>query len=803
VRPLLQMNCSPLAASAAQSAKAIYELVIGLAPNWTQCGELDRKAREVLVALQPFAALSSAIIDAHQPASTLGNLNVLLTTVDKFARYLAQSTIQGPDEGLNGRILLCVDKLEIIVNVIKEIKDRCCAHATMLEAFAITDGEGEGHGPDMQVSKGVTDSMVPDESQLCPAVRKEGCRDPEHSTTFDSSAASTSGAIRLHVQQLRTGTESTKQAATVSWRQLVLDHDTTSVLAEVGDLAWWVELLRNSTDDVRDVAARAVRRLKFDENFSPLVGAGFIPLLVGLLSVGCEQSKIMAAVALENLALSGSMLAIYSQGVIYSLKEQLREGSEGVTEAVARALGNLATDTGSRKSITAAGAIPLLVQLLREGAEGAKEQAVGALDNLAGDAQTIKAITSAGAIPLLVQRLEGGTDTAKLQAVRTLDKLADYAANRKPIIEATAVPLLVQLLSVGSEALKAAAALTLANLSVYNSEPIAEAGAIPPLVQLLTADMEGAKEAAAVALCCLADDAKYRKAILAAGATPLLVRLLLMGSVDTQGIAADVLCRVVAGNRKGDEAIIAAGAHTVLAHLLLVGSLYAKEQAATLLYRLTDAEENMETIQAARVIPLLVQLLRDGTEGAKEAAAGVLGNLATVNEENRTTIAQAGAIPLLVRLLRIGSPLVKEKAIRTLFNLTFAETIMETIARAGIIPLLVQLLTDGTDDAKEAAAAMLHHLALDYGDDEAISDSGALPLLVQLIPLLLQLLKTGTDQARNRSACALYDLVIQSRAGLKIFKAENPARVLKWLQRHGSEDVQETTAELLDMLNCW
>lgn len=55
-------------------------------------------------------------------------------------------------------------------------------------------------------------------------------------------------------------------------------------------------------------------------------------------------------------------------------------------------------------------------------------------------------------------------------------------------------------------------------------------------------------------------------------------------------------------------------------------------------------------IAKAGAIPPLVDLVRDGSEPGKEAAAGALGNLA-FNDDNKILIRDAGAIPPLVELL--------------------------------------------------------------------------------------------------------------------------------------------------------
>lgn len=65
-------------------------------------------------------------------------------------------------------------------------------------------------------------------------------------------------------------------------------------------------------------------------------------------------------------------------------------------------------------------------------------------------------------------------------------------------------------------------------------------------------------------------------------------------------------------------------------------------------------------VEAGGIAPL-VELVRDGSEDAKEAAAWALSNLA-LNDDNEMAIVEAGAIVPLVELVRGGSEGAKEQA---------------------------------------------------------------------------------------------------------------------------------------------
>ena len=150
-----------------------------------------------------------------------------------------------------------------------------------------------------------------------------------------------------------------------------------------------------------------------------------------------------------------------------------------------------------------------------------------------------------------------------------------------------------------------------------------------------------------------------------------------------------------------------------------------------------------------------VHALREGDDAAKMAAARALGNLASLNAADRVLIAEAGAVPLLVELLRDGSAEAKLTVARALHFLTFphyAAGNRVLIAEAHGIPPLVALLRDGNADAKLEAAAALRYLAYNAANKVLIAEAGGIPLLVDLMR------DRSTTDANQWAACALRHL---------------------------------------------
>ena len=147
-----------------------------------------------------------------------------------------------------------------------------------------------------------------------------------------------------------------------------------------------------------------------------------------------------------------------------------------------------------------------------------------------------------------------------------------------------------------------------------------------------------------------------------------------------------------------------------------------------------------------------VHALREGDDAAKMAAARALSTSAKNKAANRVPIAEAGAIPLLVELLRDGSAEAKLTVARALHFLAYAAGNRVLIAEAHGIPPLVALLRDGNADAKLEAAAALRHLAYNHMNQLLIPEAGGIPPLVDL-------LRDGSNlDAKQWATCALRHL---------------------------------------------
>jgi vacuolar protein 8 len=177
-----------------------------------------------------------------------------------------------------------------------------------------------------------------------------------------------------------------------------------------------------------------------------------------------------------------------------------------------------------------------------------------------------------------------------------------------------------------------------------------------------------------------------------------------------------------------------------LVSVLTDGDDVAKAAAARALFNLVMrgslswSTRAKAAIAEAGGIPLLVELVRDGSADAKWHAARVLGHFPLGNDANGILVAEAGAIPPLVELLRDGNAVAKASAAWALCNLARGNDANKVlIAAAGAIVPLFELLRDGHAAVKMQAGSALLSLAIN-NDANAVAIAAAVGLdaLVQL-----------------------------------------------------------------------
>jgi len=264
----------------------------------------------------------------------------------------------------------------------------------------------------------------------------------------------------------------------------------------------------------------------------------------------------------------------------------------------------------------------------------------------------------------------------------------------------------------------------------------------------------------------LADAAEAENAVLMGGQIAAAVEILSTGDDVGKRNAAESL-RLLAEEDQFRSGIAKAGAIPPLVDLVRDGAAGGKEAATRALWNLAcDNAENKVLIAECGGIEPLVGVLKNGSASTKKLAAGALSNLACDNHDNVLAISHAGVFPPLIELLRTGSPSAKEVAALAVRNLAFTDETVDAITEAGGILPLVELLRSGRSGTEDAAAAALKNLACDNTPNKiAIAKAGAIPLLVKLV-------KEGRSSSREAAVRAISNLASYSKN--KVPKPLNP-----------------------------
>ena len=271
-------------------------------------------------------------------------------------------------------------------------------------------------------------------------------------------------------------------------------------------------------------------------------------------------------------------------------------------------------------------------------------------------------------IPRLVRRLRSRDDQVLVDAAGNLCAIAMQGEGAAAVAAAGAVPALLQLMdsSRGSSQMRgmtcSLAATVLGHIAGTPGAHavLMQAGALPAIVRGIVDSCSPTDKLTAVLLAAAVLDAgnprraECRDALEAAGAVPVLVRLLFS---DLRDAAAGALSGLVAGDCEAaarlKAAAVAAGAVPALASALEGNAPLGGREGAVLLAHLASGGTGCQAaIVAAGLVPQLVQLLGSGDAGQRRAAVGTLHSLAEGRAEARLeAMAAARAAPALRRLL--------------------------------------------------------------------------------------------------------------------------------------------------------
>ena len=367
--------------------------------------------------------------------------------------------------------------------------------------------------------------------------------------------------------------------------------------------------------------------------------------------------------------------------------------------AAARLLTFLASKKCNKDELVTQGAIPPLIGMLSASQDGLRRAAVTALCALMHRCDLGR--------QQFMQTRGSSSSSSSLSSPFIDSNTTTTTATTSTLING-GIAALVALLRKGEseeeitrqEASRAIGILC-ANNHFRQGEAAHAAGAIPALVSILGGDSTtpaAGKEAAAVALSNLACLPSNQAALAAAGAGPMLLRLLRSEAPpQCRHSAARALSNMVADGMPA-ELSPALSEMVQLLSALAAAAAAAKDDDGVL-GGAADHHQDQVLIENVQV-----------------AAATALGNISCADARGAAAVATYGGAAALAHLCRSSAPPVREAATQGLWEACRGSAEARRVAIAqGVIAWLVHLLLVGEDPTKEAAAGCLAELTRNGG----------------------------------------------------------------------------------------
>ncbi|KAF3328988.1 putative arm repeat-containing protein [Carex littledalei] len=209
------------------------------------------------------------------------------------------------------------------------------------------------------------------------------------------------------------------------------------------------------------------------------------------------------------------------------------------------------------------------------------------------------------------------------------------------------------------------------------------------------------------------------------------------------------LLNLAVRDEKNKIAIVEAGSLDPITHYLQSTNLNLQEYAAALLLTLSASSHNKPAITTSNPMPLLFQILKDGTKQARTDSLMSLYNLSTL-PQNLPSLLSLHPVPSLLTLIRScrrKSSKIAEKSCALLESLVaFDQGRTALIEETGGVLTVVEVIEEGSLLGKEHAVGTLLTMCESNRDKyrEVILSEGA-------IPGLLELTVHGTPKSRIKA----------------------------------------------------
>jgi len=338
-----------------------------------------------------------------------------------------------------------------------------------------------------------------------------------------------------------------------------------------------------------------------------------------------------------------------------NVRELLARVQIGNSEAKHRAVDGLleALKNDEKNVIASLGRsnINALVQLLTATAPKIREKAVTIICLLAESRSCEGLLISEGVIAPLIRLMESGSLIGREKAVVTLQMLSISVENARSIAGHGGILPLIEVCQTGDSISQLAAVGTLKNLSAVPEvrQCLAEEGIIRVMISLLDSGIVlGLKEYAAECLQNLTSgNDNLRKAVVSEGGIRSILAYL--DGPLPQESAVGALRNLVSA--VSADSVISLGILPRLVHVLKDGSLGARQAAASAIYKISNNMEMKRLVGEYDCLPLLISLLEAESTGAREVAAQAIASLISCPQNRREVKKDERSVPNLVQLL--------------------------------------------------------------------------------------------------------------------------------------------------------
>lgn len=231
---------------------------------------------------------------------------------------------------------------------------------------------------------------------------------------------------------------------------------------------------------------------------------------------------------------------------------------------------------------------------------------------------------------------------------------------------------------------------------------------------MLRVDSPESNEAALLALLNLAvKDEKNKINIVEAGGLEPIISFLKSRTSNLQEFATASLLTLSASS-VNKPVISASGAIPLLVEILSQGSPQAKADSVMALYNLSTHTNNLTIILEAKPVPSIVDLLKTCKKSSKtaEKCSALIESFMGFEEGRIALTCEEGGVLAVVEVLENGSLQSREHAVGALLMMCESDRskYREPILREGVIPGLLELTVQGTPKSQLKARTLLQLL---------------------------------------------------------------------------------------------